>query len=73
MENSKVNLKQAFYQIAQSWLSWKTLKDIMRRVTMSNNYNTIILEQLFEECLEKGMTEKQAEVEAQKIFEEKYD
>jgi len=40
---------------------------------MSNNYNTIILEQLFEECLEKGMTEKQAEVEAQKIFEEKYD
>jgi hypothetical protein len=37
---------------------------------MSNNYNRMILEQLFEECLAEGMSEEDAEIEAQKRFEE---
>ena len=38
---------------------------------MSCEHNTRLLEQLFEQCLDEGMTDKQAEIEAWKRFNER--
>tara|TARA_B100000900_G_scaffold411804_1_gene432245 strand:+ start:2123 stop:2245 length:123 start_codon:yes stop_codon:yes gene_type:complete len=37
---------------------------------MSNQHNDLILEQLYQECLDKGMTEEDAIKETLKLFEE---
>tara|TARA_R100001015_G_C4516743_1_gene86877 strand:+ start:241 stop:363 length:123 start_codon:yes stop_codon:yes gene_type:complete len=38
---------------------------------MSCEHNIRLLEQLFEQCLDEGMTDKQAEIEAWKRFSER--